>query len=62
MAASEDSLAEQLGLSVVRTRDASGQCPLLEPEEEVHGRYADVKLVLGTDVQQGTGQLFITTR
>lgn len=62
MAASEDVLAEHLGLSVVRTRDASGQSPLLEPEEEVHGRYADVKLVLGADLQQGAGQLLITTR
>ncbi|GMH33348.1 hypothetical protein BSKO_01182 [Bryopsis sp. KO-2023] len=64
MAASNDpqDIASLFGLEVVDAADATGRPNLQDDGEEVRGEYQDVQLVLGCNLIQGQGDLFITTK
>ena len=51
----------RFGLGHFDAIDSSGS-PQLENEEELANDYADVKLVLGDDIEVGQGHLYISSK
>ena len=52
-------LAQSIGLTAVTERNADGN-PLLDDGEEVLQSFADVRLVLASDSDQGVGKVVVT--